>query len=58
MGRAAWFQAEVVVNNISTLIRGESNLAVYKPHTVVEGSIKLTLGKVNDYLRPCCDSSC
>ncbi|KAL5412552.1 hypothetical protein PMIN04_009804 [Paraphaeosphaeria minitans] len=45
MGRAAMFQADIVVDNIQQLIAGSRNLCVYKPKFWFEGAIKLTLGK-------------
>lgn len=44
MARAAWFQAQVVADNILALIRGEKPSHFYKPKIFIEGSIKLTLG--------------
>lgn len=46
MARAAHFQCEVVISNILSLIKGDQNLKNYKPVVSIEGSIKLTLGKV------------
>jgi len=45
MARAGMFQAEVVQENIVALINGQKASKVYAPMDV-EGSIKLTLGKV------------
>jgi NADH dehydrogenase FAD-containing subunit len=45
MARAGMFQAEVVQENISVLIKGEQATKIYTPMDV-EGSIKLTLGQV------------
>lgn len=47
MGRAGLFQSEVLVHNIIALIQGKKNLKTYKPLKWIEGSIKLTLGKVS-----------
>ena len=47
MARAAFFQAEVVIENIQNLIKGRSSLSVYRPNVELEGAIKLTLGKVS-----------
>ncbi|KAF1965003.1 FAD/NAD(P)-binding domain-containing protein, partial [Bimuria novae-zelandiae CBS 107.79] len=42
MARSALFQAEVVVKNILSLIKGTSKLEAYKPNFLLEGAIKLT----------------
>lgn len=47
MARAGYMQSIVVADNIMSLIKGKSNLKVYKPMRWLEGSIKLTLGKVS-----------
>lgn len=47
MARAGYMQTFVVVDNILSLIKGKNNLKVYKPMRWLEGSIKLTLGKVS-----------
>ena len=47
MARAALFQADVVAKNILALIRGGSKLESYRPNVLIEGAIKLTLGKVS-----------
>ncbi|RFU24862.1 hypothetical protein B7463_g11476, partial [Scytalidium lignicola] len=47
--RAALFQAEIVVQNILKLISGNSTLKTYTP-IPLEGSLKLTLGKVNEVI--------
>jgi len=44
MARAAWFQAQVVADNLLSLIRGEKPSQHYRPEMFIEGSIKLTLG--------------
>lgn len=49
MARAGMFQAEVVQENISALIKGEQATKVYTPMDI-EGSIKLTLGQVRTFL--------
>lgn len=46
MARAAYFQSEIIVQNILSLIKGEQILKEYRPNVAFEGSIKLTLGKV------------
>jgi len=51
MGRAALFQSEVLVHNIVSLIQGKKQLRAYKPLNWIEGSIKLTLGKVSILVR-------
>lgn len=40
-------QTFVVVDNILSLINGKDNMKVYKPMRWLEGSLKLTLGKVS-----------
>jgi hypothetical protein len=45
MGRAAFFQANIVAHNILSLIKGRA-LKQYLPNVGMEGAIKLTLGKV------------
>ncbi|KAL5332334.1 hypothetical protein BJX70DRAFT_404706 [Aspergillus crustosus] len=45
MARAGSMQAETVVSNILSLIKGNEAKAVYTPNWFVEGAIKLTLGK-------------
>ncbi|KAF2441074.1 FAD/NAD(P)-binding domain-containing protein [Karstenula rhodostoma CBS 690.94] len=47
MGRAALFQAEIVIENIRKLIKRSKSLSTYKPNIALEGAIKLTLGKVS-----------
>jgi NADH dehydrogenase FAD-containing subunit len=47
MGRAAFLQAEVVIENINKLIKGSNRLSTYKPNVMFEGAIKLTLGQVS-----------
>lgn len=46
MGRAGYMQSLVVSANILSLINRKRNMKVYKPILWLEGSIKLTLGKV------------
>ncbi|KAL2831493.1 hypothetical protein BDW59DRAFT_157918 [Aspergillus cavernicola] len=45
MARAGFLQAEIVLSNILSLIRGRTPETIYKPNFFVEGAIKLTLGK-------------
>lgn len=45
MARAGFMQADVVVDNIMSLISGRPLSRTYKPKTFIEGAIKLTLGK-------------
>ncbi|KAM0724018.1 hypothetical protein Q7P37_001009 [Cladosporium fusiforme] len=45
MGRAAFFQAFVVKDNILSLIAGNDMLKDYSPRPEIEGALKLTLGK-------------
>jgi NADH dehydrogenase FAD-containing subunit len=47
MGRAAFFQAFVVRDNILSLIAGRNKLKDYSPIPEIEGALKLTLGKVS-----------
>jgi hypothetical protein len=48
MGRAAFYQADVVAHNVVATIKGRaSKLKHYIPNVGMEGAIKLTLGKVN-----------
>ncbi|EUC39817.1 hypothetical protein COCMIDRAFT_41750 [Bipolaris oryzae ATCC 44560] len=47
MARAGYMQTFVVADNIVSLIKGKNNMKVYKPMQWLEGSIKLTLGKVS-----------
>jgi NADH dehydrogenase FAD-containing subunit len=62
MGRAALFQSEVLAHNITSLIRGRKILETYKPIKWIEGSLKLTLGRVSlvldrlveQHANPCC----
>jgi hypothetical protein len=46
MGRAGLFQAEVVAENILAMINKRNPTATYSPKKLIEGAIKLTLGKV------------
>jgi NADH dehydrogenase FAD-containing subunit len=46
MGRASYFQSEVVCQNVLSLIKGKDIVKEYKPNLPFEGSIKLTLGTV------------
>jgi hypothetical protein len=46
MARAGFVQADIAQRNIVALIRGRKVDAVYIPQVDIEGSIKLTLGKV------------
>lgn len=46
MARAAFTQSQVVADNILQLIQGQNELTAYKPYIPLEGSIKLSLGKV------------
>ena len=47
MGRAGIFQGEVVVKNILAMIGNRKPTATYVPGQLIEGAIKLTLGKVS-----------
>ena len=47
MGRAGYMQTLVVAENVLSLIKGKNDLKVYQPLRWLEGSIKLTLGKVS-----------
>lgn len=48
MARAGWLQAGVVLDNIQSMIRGQTPSRIYKPNVFVEGAIKLTLGKTHN----------
>lgn len=52
MARAAHFQCEIVLHNVLASIAGRKTLQNYKPKMSFEGSIKLTLGKVNALVTP------
>ncbi|KAH8895839.1 FAD/NAD(P)-binding domain-containing protein [Thozetella sp. PMI_491] len=45
MARAALIQADVVSSNINSRVRGTEPNAIYHPQLMVEGALKLTLGK-------------
>lgn len=47
MARAAFFQSLIVSENIVSMIRGGLPSKTYQPKLMIEGSIKLTLGKVS-----------
>lgn len=47
MGRAGLFQGEVIVQNILDMIRGRHPAATYVPNLIMEGALKLTLGKAS-----------
>jgi hypothetical protein len=47
MARAGFMQADVVLDNILTMIRGRAPSRVYKPKVFLESAIKLTLGKMH-----------
>lgn len=49
MGRAGFFQAEVIIQNILAMIQGRKASSVYQSRPDIEGSIKLTLGKVSSH---------
>ncbi|KAE8453685.1 hypothetical protein EG329_009196 [Mollisiaceae sp. DMI_Dod_QoI] len=49
MARAGMMQAEIVVSNILSLIKGREASKQYKPH-FVEGALKLSLGKADSVL--------
>jgi hypothetical protein len=46
MARAAFMQSQVVANNIIQMIGHKGDLKAYRPYISLEGSIKLSLGKV------------
>ncbi|KAL4874584.1 hypothetical protein BJY04DRAFT_203576 [Aspergillus karnatakaensis] len=48
MARAGFMQAEIVVSNILSMIKGNPAKAEYKPDWFIEGAIKLTLGKTHN----------
>ncbi|KAK5653695.1 hypothetical protein OQA88_8726 [Cercophora sp. LCS_1] len=45
MARAAWMQAQVVAENVLSVVQGRAPGKAYEPDVFLEGSIKLTLGK-------------
>ncbi|KAE8383475.1 hypothetical protein BDV26DRAFT_287661 [Aspergillus bertholletiae] len=45
MARAGWMQAGVVLENLLTMINGQTPSRLYTPNIFIEGAIKLTLGK-------------
>ncbi|RAO67690.1 uncharacterized protein BHQ10_003702 [Talaromyces amestolkiae] len=45
MASAGFFQTETILQNIYTMIRGKTPSSVYKPCLVIEGRLKLSLGK-------------
>ena len=47
MGRAGYMQSLLVADNILSMLTGKGNMKAYKPMHWLEGSIKLTLGKVS-----------
>ncbi|KAL3443120.1 hypothetical protein BJX65DRAFT_320945 [Aspergillus insuetus] len=47
MARAGFMQAEIVLQNILSLIIGQPAKKIYKPNWFIEGAIKLTLGKTD-----------
>ncbi|KAK2601698.1 hypothetical protein QQS21_004773 [Conoideocrella luteorostrata] len=49
MARAAWFQADVVHENILAMTRGKRPTKIYAPNLELEGALKLTVGK-SDWL--------
>lgn len=46
MSRAGMAQAEIVLQNILAMIWEREPSATYKPNLLLEGALKLTLGKV------------
>lgn len=46
MARSAYFQAQVVGENIIGMIRGNGPKTKYVPNLAIEGALKLTVGKV------------
>ncbi|CRG91878.1 Apoptosis-inducing factor 2 [Talaromyces islandicus] len=45
MGRAGFFQAEVIIRNILAMVQGRNASSIYQPRPDIEGAIKLSLGK-------------
>ncbi|KAL4783571.1 hypothetical protein BJX76DRAFT_368320 [Aspergillus varians] len=45
MARAGFMQAETVVSNLLSLVKGQEPKTIYKPTWFIEGAIKLTLGR-------------
>ncbi|KAL2802315.1 hypothetical protein BJX63DRAFT_437992 [Aspergillus granulosus] len=50
MARAGFMQAEIVSQNILSLISGQPSAKIYKPNWFIEGAIKLTLGKMHNVI--------
>ena len=51
MARAAEMQAGVIAGNLVAAIRGRVPSKVYKPLIMIEGALKLTMGKASDPLK-------
>jgi NADH dehydrogenase FAD-containing subunit len=49
MARAAFFQSMIVAENIVSMIGGSFPPRTYQPKLMIEGPIKLTLGKVSGW---------
>lgn len=47
MASAGFFQTETILQNIYAMIRGQIPSRIYKPCLVIEGRLKLSLGKVS-----------
>ena len=56
MARAGQAQAEVVLANILSVIKRRNPSTIYTPHSLIECSIKLTLGKVSFIFSSHCPS--
>jgi apoptosis-inducing factor 2 len=50
MASARFFQTETILQNIYVMIRGQTSSNIYKPCLVIEGRLKLSLGKVSPLL--------
>lgn len=46
MASAGFFQTETILQNIYAMVRGQTPSTAYKPCLVIEGRLKLSLGKV------------
>ncbi|KAF3395061.1 hypothetical protein DPV78_009249 [Talaromyces pinophilus] len=48
LASAGFFQTETILQNIYVMIRGQTSSNIYKPCLVIEGRLKLSLGKLLD----------
>lgn len=45
MASAGFFQTETILQNIYAMIRGQTPSSIYKPCLMIEGRLKLSLGR-------------